>query len=270
MLAIRRTAAALLVLTLFGDGGAAAASLRVGGTGGAIEMLRHVGAAFTASSGTKVDIAMSLGSNGALRALVDGVLDVAVTARVLGPEESLAGSVVVPIARTALVFATSHPNPGELKSTDLARIFASAKPVWPDGSPVRIILRTRLDADTMLISDMFPGMREALATARQRTDLPVAATDQDNTKMAEAMPGSLIAAGLSQLDMEKRSLRYLAIDGVTPSLPALESGAYRYEKVFYLVFPAERSAPAQHFLDFVRSEAGRKSLRESSNLPVER
>jgi hypothetical protein len=88
--------------------------------------------------------------------------------------------------------------------------------------------------------------------------------------MAEAMTGSLIAAGLSQLEMEKRSLRYLAIDGVMPSLPAMESGAYRYDKPFYLVFPRERSTAAQLFLDFVRTEAGRTSLRESSNLPIEK
>jgi phosphate transport system substrate-binding protein len=270
MLAIVRGAAALLVLILFGDGGATAASLRVGGTGGAIDMMRHVGAAFTASRGVKVDIAMSLGSNGALRALADGVLDIAVTARALAPEEGPAGAVVVPIARTALLFATSHRSADGLKSADLAKIFASDKPVWADGSPIRIILRTRLDADTMIISDVFPGMREAFAAARQRSELPVAATDQDNTRMAEAMTGSLIAAGLSQLEMEKRSLRYLAIDGVMPSLPALESGAYRYDKPFYLVFQQQRSTAAQLFLDFVRTEAGRKALRESSNLPIEK
>ena len=269
MLAIMRGAAALLALTLFGDGAATAASLRVGGTGGAIDMMRHVGAAFTASSGIKVDVAMSLGSNGALRALADGVLDIAVTARVLAPDEASASTVVVPIARTALVFATSHRNSGGLKSTELAKIFASDKPAWADGSPIRVILRTRLDADTLLISDAFPGMREAFAVARQRSDLPVAGTDQDNTRMAEAVPGSLIFAGLSQLEMEKRNLRYVAIDGVMPSLKNLETGAYRYEKIFYLVFPAQRSTTAQAFLDFVRTEAGRKSLRESSNLPID-
>jgi phosphate transport system substrate-binding protein len=270
MLAIVRGAAALLVLALFGGGVATAASLRVGGTGGAIDMMRHVGAAFTASSGANVDIAMSLGSNGALRALADGVLDIAVAARVLAPEETPAGAVVVPLARTALVFATSHRNPNGLKSTELAKIFAADKAAWADGTPIRIILRTRLDADTMLISDTLPGMREAFAAARQRSDLPIAATDQDNTRMAEAVSGSLIAAGLSQLEMEKRNLRYLAIDGVTPSLPGLESGAYRYEKIFYLVFPQQRSTAAQLFLDFVRTDAGRQSLRESSNLPIEK
>jgi ABC-type phosphate transport system substrate-binding protein len=265
-----RAAAVLLAFAFFGGDVTTAANLRVGGTGGAIEMMRHVGAGFTAASGTNVDIAMSLGSNGALRALADGVLDVAVTARVPAPDEGAADFAVVPIARTPLIFATSHRAPDGLKSTELANIFSLDKPLWSDGSPIRIILRTRLDADTMLIADLFPGMREAFARARLRTDLPVAATDQDNTRMAEAIPGSLIGAGLSQLEMEKRNLHYVAVDGAMPSLAALESKAYPYEKVFYLVFPLQRSTAAQFFLDFIRTKAGREMLRESGNLPVEK
>ncbi len=264
-----RGAAALLVLNLLSAGTAAADTLRVGGTGGALDMMQHVGTAFGAAGGDKVDIAMSLGSNGSLRALADGVLDMAVSARRLLPEELKYGFVVLPVSRTALLFATSHRNPNSIASTDLAKVFAATRPVWADGSPLRVILRTRLDGDTMMMNDFFPGMREAIDTARQRPDLPVAATDQDNTKLAESLQGSFIVAGLSQLAMEKRDLRYVPIDGVVPSLANLESGAYRYEKPFYLVLPAKRSPVAQRFLDFVRTENGRTALRESGTLPVE-
>jgi phosphate transport system substrate-binding protein len=263
-----RGAAALLVLNLLA-GTAAADTLRVGGTGGAIDMMRHVGMAFTTAGGDKVDIAMSLGSNGSLRALADGVLDIAVSARQLLPDELKHGFVVLPISRIALLFATSHRNPNSIASTDLAKVFAATRPAWADGSPLRVILRTRLDGDTMLMNELFPGMRDAIATARERPDLPVAATDQDNTKLAESLQGSFTVAGLSQLEMEKRDLRYVPIDGVVPSLANLESGAYRYGKPFYLVLPAKRSTVAQRFLDFVRTESGRTALRESGTLPVE-
>jgi phosphate transport system substrate-binding protein len=266
---IVRRAVALLLLNYLLCGAATADTLRVGGTGGALDMVGHVGAAFTSAGGDKVDIALSLGSNGALRALADGVLDIAVTARPLTSEETKPGFAIVPVARTPLVFATSYRGPDDFASADLARIFASSKPTWRDGSPIRIVLRTRLDADTMLISDLFPGLREAIAMARQRPDLPVAATDQDNTKLAEALQGSLIVAGLSQIEMEKRDLRYLKINGATPSIANLESGAYPYEKMFYLVLPARRSAVAQRFLDFVHTGKGRMALRESGTLPVE-
>jgi phosphate transport system substrate-binding protein len=266
---IARAAAALLLLNLFAGGAATAETLRVGGTGGAIDLLRQVGTGFTAASGIRLDIAMSLGTNGSLRALADGVLDIAVSGRLLTAEESAAGFAVVPLARTALVFATSHRSPNGLRRADLPGIFASARPTWTDGSALKIVLRTRLDADTMILGDAIAGMREAFAIARQRLDVPVAATDQDNTKLGETIPGSLIFTGLSQIDMERRDLRTVAIDGVTPSLATFESGAYPLEKSFYLVFPAKRSAAAQRFLDFARSPDGRRSLRASGNLPIE-
>jgi phosphate transport system substrate-binding protein len=150
----------------------------------------------------------------------------------------------------------------------LPKIYAGPRPTWADGTPLRIILRTRLDADTMILSELLPEMRTAFAAARQRPDVPVAATDQDNTKLAETMPGALIFGGLSQLEMEKRDLRVVAIDGAMPSLAAIENGTYRYEKMFYLVFPRERSAAAQRFLAFLHGAAGRNALRETSNLPV--
>ena len=62
---------------LLAGNAAAAETLRLGGTGSAIEMLRQVGAQFTAATGVKIDVVFSLGSTGAIRALADGVLDIA-------------------------------------------------------------------------------------------------------------------------------------------------------------------------------------------------
>src|ERR1039458_10262879 len=58
---------------LLAGNAAAAETLRLGGTGSAIEMLRQVGAQFTAATGVKIDVVFSLGSTGAIRALGDGV-----------------------------------------------------------------------------------------------------------------------------------------------------------------------------------------------------
>jgi phosphate transport system substrate-binding protein len=66
---------------------AAAETLRVGGTGSAIGMLQQVGAEFTAATGIKVEVVTSLGSNGAIRALADSMLDIAVPARPLKTDE---------------------------------------------------------------------------------------------------------------------------------------------------------------------------------------
>jgi phosphate transport system substrate-binding protein len=104
---------------------AAAETLRVGGTGSAIGMLQQVGAEFTAATAIKVEVVTSLGSNGAIRALVDGMLDIAVPARPLKTDETAAGLRQVAVLRTAYVIATSHFNATGMKSADLAGIICS-------------------------------------------------------------------------------------------------------------------------------------------------
>ena len=248
--------------------GAAAGTLRFGGTGAATEMLRHVGAAFSAATEIQVDIIPSLGSSGALRALQEGALDVAVSARPLRPEEKASGLVAAEAIRTAFCLATSQRDPNGLKSTEVAEIFASNEAAWRDGTPIRIILRPKSESDTKLLGDLFPGMAAAIEQARQRTDVPIAATDQDNADFAERVRGSLIGASLTQLKMEKRSLRTIAIDGVEPTMENFESGRYPYTKTMYVVLPAKAAPAAMRFVAYLRSSAGRVLLQETGNLPA--
>lgn len=247
---------------------AGAEAIRIGGTGGAIPLLQRAVAPFAADSGDELDVVPNLGSSGAIFALANNVLDVVVAARPLNAEEAGLGLVAVPFARTALVFVTSRTEPENLTSTRIVDIFDSANPTWSDGSRISVILRTRLDADTVLMAQAFPGLAAAVDKARRQSHLPVAPTDQDNADMAERMPGSFVQAGLSQIVAEKRALQLIAIDGVAPSLDALESGRYPYEKPFYLVYAAARPGAADKLLAFLRSPPGHQVLRDTGNLPV--
>jgi phosphate transport system substrate-binding protein len=245
----------------------AAATLRLGGTGSASEMLRQVGAEFTAASGVKIEVVPSLGSTGAIRALTDGLLDMAVPARPLEADEPAKGLRQVAVLRTAYVFATSHSKPNGLQVADLVRIFAAEKPAWADGTPIRIILRPPSDTDTALLADLFPGMRQALEAARKRVAVPTAATDQDNVDLAERTPGSLTGTTVTQLQTEHSKLRIVALDGIEPTLANFESGAYRFTKKLYVIVPRNSSAEAQRFVEFLRSPQGVKALRETAILP---
>ena len=261
-----------IVLLLAGavpTGNAAAAdTLRLGGTGSAIGMLQQVGAEFTAMTGVKVEIVPSLGSSGAVLAIGDGWLDIAVPARPLKPKEAAAGLRQVEVLRTAYVIATSHSKPNGLTSADLAGIFTAEKPTWADGTPIRIILRPRSDTDTALLAELFPGMGAAIETARGRSELPTAATDQDNAALAERTAGSLVGIAMTQLKTEHRNLHIVPLDGVEPTFAKFESGAYRFAKHLYFTVPRASSAEAQQFLDFLRSPRGVKALREAETLPV--
>lgn len=249
---------------------AQAETLRVGGTGAANEMLRHAGTAFAkAHPGSSVEVVPSLGSSGAISAVIDDMLAFAVAGRLLQPEESAKGLVNVVIARTPFGLATSHPNPIGISSRDAAAFFASENSVWHDMLPVRPILRPKSDSDTVVLGHLLPGMEAAIERVRARPYIPMAATDQDNAEMAERVPGSLVGMTLTQVLMEKRDLRFVPIDGVAVTLENFERGAYPYGKEFYLIFRDPPTPTVKRFLAFLHSATGQAALRESGNLPAE-
>jgi phosphate transport system substrate-binding protein len=262
----KRAIALSLVVSLLATTAAAAQTLRLGGTGSALGLLQQVGAEFAKAAEIKIDVVSALGSAGAIRALADGVIDIAVSARPLNADEVAAGLAQVAVLRTAYVFATSHRNPNGLKSGDLARIFADDRPVWADGTPMRLILRPRSETDTVLLGKLFAGMDAAIETARRRTEVPIAATDQDNVDLAERVPGSLIGTSASLLATEHPNLRVVPLDDVAPSFANYESGAYPFTKTLYVLIRANGGPDARRFVDFLRSPAGVKALRATETL----
>ncbi len=246
--------------------GTAGETLRIGGTGAANEMIKRVGALFTAETGIVVQLVPSLGTSGANRALADGVIDVSISGRPLSPAETAKGLTAVAELRTPFGMATSHPNPNGFKSSEIARLYQSDHPTWADGTPLRIILRPTTESDTWLLGQLFPGMSEAIAKNRKRADLSVAATDQDNADMAEKAPGSLVGASLMQIQTERRNLRFVPIDGVAASLENYKSGAYPFGKTLYFVLGAKKSPAGERFLTFLRSPKGIAALHEAGAL----
>ena len=245
---------------------ATAATLRFGGTGSSLGMLHQVGGEYAAASGVAIEVVPSLGSSGALQALADGKLDIAVSARPLKPKEAAAGLRLVLVLRTPFVLATSHAQPQNLRAADLPRIFAAVRPLWPDGTPIRIILRPHGETDTTLLADLFPGMAQAIASARRRAEIPIAATDQDNVALAQRVPNALTGVTLTQLETEHVPLRVVAIDGITPTLASFESGAYRFTKKLYFVLGGKSAPTAERFISFLRSPQGVKALRAAAVL----
>ena len=238
--------------------------IRIGGTGSATELLRQLAEGFAKEGDGRIEVIPSLGSSGAIRAVGDGALDLAVSGRPLKPEEKKSGLMVDLIARTPFVIATSHPKPNGLRMAALIEAFSSKSGAWSDGEPIRIILRPRSESDTALMGEMYPGLASAIEDARKRPEVPIAATDQDNVEMAEKLPGSLAGSTLAQIILEKRNLRMVEIDGVAPTFENFERGSYPHVKRLYFVLPTAPSPAAKRFLEFIRSTEGLKLLRQAA------
>ena len=155
-------------VVLFGASNVAfAETMRVGGVGAAMGMLPHLFAAFDRSEAIKLVVIPSLGTSGGLRALSEGVLDMAMSGRALTPAELAQGLTPRLEVRTPFLLVTSHPSSEWSREHRGRRHLQAAKPTWADGSPIRIILRPKSDSDTVVLGGLFPDMAAAIEAGAQ-------------------------------------------------------------------------------------------------------
>ena len=200
--------------------------------------------------------------------MLGGIVHVGIIARELTPAERVKEVVQIPFGQTAFVILTSNRLARNLARAEIGNIVSGTMTKWADGSQIRIILRSSSDTDTALFKQYFPEFAKAFDATRQRRELPVAATDQDNTDLAETMHGSFTFGTYAQIVGERRKLSILSIDGVEPKPATVASKQYPYSKTFYLITKPDPSPVARAFVNFVDSPAGRSILEATGWAPA--
>ena len=217
----------LCLFATFAGAGAAAEKLVIGGTGAALGFMRKVGEAVNRDDPSlSIQVLPSIGSTGGARALTENALSLALVGRALSPGEVLSGISEAVCFLTPFVFVTSTTGVSNVSRAEVISYYAGERPIWPHGASVRVILRPVSDAATPFLNEFIPGMAEALARARTRREIPVAASDQDNVEMAASIADSLTAATLAQLITDSVPLTRLSLDGVPPTIQRMTSGDY--------------------------------------------
>ena len=209
----------------------------IGGTGTGVAPMQKV---LSGRSGLR--FVPNLGTGGGLKALAAGAIDIALAARPPDDGERARGLVAREWMRTPFVFACHRAVP-PLRPTlaELASLYAGRVHQWPNGTPVRLVLRPASDADTRQLRSLSPAMAEALTAAQTRPGAHVAVTDGDAAEAIERIPGALGALALGLLRSDGRQLLVLDLDGIKPGIDTLAAGRYPHAKTIYLV---TRGTPA--------------------------
>ena len=249
---------------------AIAETLRIAGTGVALGSMSQIGAAFEAKRpGITVEVLPSLGSSGGVQALIAGAIDLSVSSRDLKEAEKEQGAQARLYATTPLAIVTSSKTKAEGMTTEeLAQMYSGEITYWPSGQPVRVILRPVSETDTKMLSDLSDAVSDAIKAAHERPGLITATNDQENAEALERLVGSLGAVALGQIATEKRRLKILALDGVTPEAGDRSERAMKFVKNIYIVKTEHPSALASEFIEFLFSEEGRSMLVGSDHTPV--
>lgn len=242
-------------------------AVRVGGTGAGVDTLAQL---FNGGGhgGVSIDVVPSLGSGGGIKALLAGVLDAAVIARALKPDEEARGLRAVEVFRSPLVWAAAtRTRTGPLKSSDLAAIYAGQFTVWGDGVAVRPVLRPEGDTDLDAVLAWKPDLAQVMLQALRRPGMRVALTDDEAVENIEHIPGAIGSTTLGLVLQRQGQLRALEIDGVAPSVRALADGRWRPHKVYRLVTRTLAPDPGARLLQLLESPAAQARLTKLGHLP---
>ena len=241
---------------------AIAATLNIGGTGTGAGIIRLLAEGFArVAPGVTVVVVPNLGTGEGLRAVAAGAIHAAVVSRPLTTDEDANGLVALEYGKTPFVFATAVSNAGGFKTVaELAEVDAGRRQTWPDGTPIRLIMRPKNDGDTLLLESVSPAMKQAVQSAMAQPGMVVSATDQDAADAMEMTPGALGTSSLALISSEGHTLHMLPVNGVAPSPKTIADVTYPFVKTLFLVRKIGADDGVMRFFDFVASSARRQIL----------
>lgn len=259
---------------LASSGAGAQEVLRLGGTGTGTLLLQRMATAYgQAHPGTRVEVVTPpLGSNGGLRALTAGSIQLAIVTipTAFSPSSLRQGGLRhIPWVTTPLVF-TGHDISRETRLTlsQVADIYAGRNSRWDGGKPIRLVSRSERESDTSILRAASPEMEVAVLQGLKRSGTPFAENDFDSQKLLEQAPGSFGTLALGQLLLSSSPLKPATLDGVAPSLESLRNGTYRLTKPLYLVIWQAPSRATLDFLAYLQSPEVLKMLEPYGFVPL--
>lgn len=249
---------------------AKAEPLLIGGTGSAEPIVRLLFEEFSkqAPEASLTIISPPLGSGGAIKALGMRRIDMAVVARPPKAEEAAGIGRRFELAITPFVLASSN---GQRRTgftlDELAKVYEGRLKTWDQGDPIRLVLRTPDESDTSQLMSMSPAMAKAVNFAYQRQGMATGMDDLDTLDLITHTPGSLGSTNVGLLRASGSRLSIFPINGVTPSIAALNNGSYPWHKTHMVVLPVQPSPMAEKFASFLRSDKAKALLRRYEYLP---
>jgi phosphate transport system substrate-binding protein len=258
----------LIILLLQAPATRAEEVIRVGGTGSVLGVMKLLGAAYEKGHpGQRVRIYPSLGTTGGIMALSQGALELALSARPLPPDAVPPGLVPTQFGRTPFVFITHRDvTKADLSTRELEEVLRGTRESWPDGRPIRLVLRPEADTATMVVQDISLGSKLALSAARSRPSTILAITDQECLSTVASLSGSLGTATLTQIQTEKLPVHLMSFNGSVPGTKSLADGSYPLSIPLFLVAGPASSQASREFVRFVLSAQGRRILSQNGTV----
>ena len=250
---------AVLILAMSAGPGFAD-TVKIGGDGGALTVMRLLEEAFTKENQmARLSFVQGLTSGGVRKAFPDKVIDIGVTSTAGNDKESLPGA--REYGKSPFIFVTApSTRVYNLDTNELLDIYNGTMIRWPTGERLRLILRPQTDADTRVLKRISPAVENAVMVAHSRRGIRMAMSDVENADAITATPGGFGTTTLALVVATRRPLNILSIDGKIPSPRSIGDGTYNWFKTYYIAARPDASPVAKQFVEFVFSPKGREIL----------
>lgn len=204
------------------------------------------------------------GSTAGIKAAHDGTADIGMSSRALQPTET-SGLTQTIVARDGIAVIVHAMNPvTALTLAQLRDVYAGRITNWRalGGRDVAITVITREDGSGTrdAFEEFVMGEGHEIAVSAL-----VTAYSGGLRKMVSQDPGAIGYVTFSQLNSHVHAL---AIDGVTPTEPAIASGKYRLQRPFVFLTRGAPTGASLQFIRFVLSTAGQQIARTEGLAPV--
>lgn len=244
--------------------GLSAREITIVGTGDGLDLLRKIGAAYTAANpATLITVPPSIGSGGAIVAVGSERESLGRVARPLTPSEAASGIDYRPVFAVPSVFFV-HPGipVRSLTGAQLRAIFSGEITSWKDvGGPnlrIRVVRREEADSSVAVFRASIPEFRDIKFTERSKFAL----TTQEAVDSVRENEGAIGFASYSSL--LAKQLGVIALNGIVPT-----DKAYPANVTLALIFkPGKLDSEISAFLAFFRSEAARRLILELGARPL--
>lgn len=242
--------------------------ISVGGTGDSKQLLSSLAQALLKKlKGGEINVPESVGSSGGIRALVDGRIELARTARPLNQKEKRMGLSERLFAFSPVVFVV-HPSVtgiDNLSTQEILDIYSGKIKNWSEVGSIdhKIYAVTREPGDSSLtvLKNNMPGFKEInTATAK---------TIYNTQDTIDALKKHRFTIGYTPFNEIKNSkLRVLKLDGIFPSIENIQSGKYNLVVPLSVVYKEEPTGLSRSFMEFLYSEEGKRIISDLGSIPA--
>jgi len=235
----------------------------IAGSGTNLPLTAKLAAAYKKTSGKIVEVPKSIGSDGAIKAVTDGTIQLGLISRPLKDEEKALGLRTIPYAALGIAFAV-HPQvpDNDISFGDILAIHRGEKTSWSDGKRILVLIRGMHDSSNLIWFSTIPGIEKIIQEALETKRWQVMYHDADMAGALRTKEGSFGHTDMTEIVING-GIKALSINGIAPTAENMQNGKYPWVKTLSFIYKGELSESARSFVDFVRSSAGVAVIREN-------